>query len=58
MSKAKENKTIKNEDSGIKKSDTKNNDDNNKNLSITKNLFKDISNNEKEKEERKKGRSY
>ena len=50
LSKSKENKIIKSEDSGIKKSDSKHDDDN-KNLSITKNLFKDISKEEQTKKE-------
>ena len=50
LSKSKENKIIKSEDSGIKKSDSKHDDDN-KNLSITKNLFKDISKEEQKKKE-------
>ena len=48
LSKSKENKIIKSEDSGIKKSDSKHDDDN-KNLGITKNLFKDISKEEQTK---------
>ena len=50
LSKSKENKIIKSEDSGIKKSDSTHDDDN-KNLSITKNLFKDISKEEQTKKE-------